>query len=205
METNVTSDLMSDEEWAFHERFSLLIDAPGRRRPLSYYLVLYGIFWIARIGTQCRDLPEKFGKWSSFYRRCRRRRPARLWQQFMETLNESGLVPDVLQMVDRTVASALHQAAGAKCPGKLGSLECAHAVLHRSLRRPQLHLPYRREYQHELRVAVERAAQGDEAFHEALDKMVLAAEVLRREGFQRHLCTFRLCHIEGRRLHGTVT
>ena len=61
-----------------------------------------------------RDLPEEFGKWSSVYRQFRRWTLARLWEQILEALNESRIVPDALQMIDSTVVRAHHQAAGAK-------------------------------------------------------------------------------------------
>ena len=105
---------MSDEEWAFHERFILAARAPNGRKPLNHRLVLDGIFWIARTGSPWRDLPEEFGKWSSVYRQFRRWTLAGLWEQVMDALNEGGLVPDALQMIDSTVIRAHHQAAGAK-------------------------------------------------------------------------------------------
>ena len=105
---------MSDEEWAFHERFILAVRAPNGRKPANHRLVLDGIFWIARTGSPWRDLPEEFGKWSSVYRQFRRWTLAGLWEQIMEALNESRIVPDGLQMIDSTVIRAHHQAAGAK-------------------------------------------------------------------------------------------
>ena len=114
METSLARDLMSDEEWAFHERFILAIRAPNGRKPMNHRLVLDGIFWIARTGSPWRDLPEEFGIWSSVYRQFRRWTLAGLWEQTLEALNESGLVPYALQMIDSTVVRAHHQAAGAK-------------------------------------------------------------------------------------------
>ena len=114
METSLARDLMSDEEWAFHERFILAVRAPNGRKPKNHRLVLDGIFWIARTGSPWRDLPEEFGKWSSVYRQFRRWTLAGLWEQIMDALNESGLVPAALQMIDSTVVRAHHQAAGAK-------------------------------------------------------------------------------------------
>jgi transposase len=72
METSLARDLMSDEEWAFHERFILAVRAPNGRKPLNHRVVLDGILWIARTGSPWCDLPEEFGKWSSFYRQLRR-------------------------------------------------------------------------------------------------------------------------------------
>ena len=114
METSLARDLMSDEEWAFHERFILAVRAPNGRKPMSHRLVLDGIFWIARTGSPWRDLPDEFGKWSSVYRQFRRWTLAGLWERMLEALNASGLAPDALQMIDSTVVRAHHQAAGAK-------------------------------------------------------------------------------------------
>ncbi|WP_193142868.1 IS5 family transposase [Meridianimarinicoccus sp. MJW13] len=114
METSLARDLMSDEEWAFFEPFILAARAPNGRKPTNHRLVLDGIFWIARTGAPWRDLPEEFGKWSSLYRQFRRWTLAGLWEEIMEALNESGIVPDALQMIDSTVVRAHHQAAGAK-------------------------------------------------------------------------------------------
>ncbi len=105
---------MSDEEWAFFERFILTVRAPNGRKPTNHRLVLDGIFWIARTGAPWRDLPEEFGKWSSVYRQFRRWTLVGLWEQIMDVLNESGAVPHALQMIDSTVVRAHHQAAGAK-------------------------------------------------------------------------------------------
>ena len=105
---------MSDEEWAFFERFIRTVRAPNGRKPTNHRLVLDGIFWIARTGSPWRDLPEEFGKWSSVYRQFRRWTLAGLWEQIMDALIESGAVPHALQMIDSTVVRAHHQAAGAK-------------------------------------------------------------------------------------------
>lgn len=105
---------MSNEEWAFHERFILAVRAPNGRKPTDHRLVLDGIFWIARTGSPWRDLPAEFGKSSSVYRQLRRWTLAGSWEQILEALNESRIVPDALQMIDSTVVRAHHQAAGAK-------------------------------------------------------------------------------------------
>ena len=105
---------MSDEEWAFFERFIFAVRAPNGRKPTNHRLVLDGLFWIARTGAPWRALPVEFGKWSSVYRQFRRWTLAGLWEDIMEALNQSGSVPSALQMIDSTVIRAHHQAAGAK-------------------------------------------------------------------------------------------
>ena len=84
METSVARDLMSNDEWAFFERFILAVRSPNGRKPTNHRLVLDGIFWIARTGSPWRDLPEEFGKWSSVYRQFRRWTLAGLWEQILE-------------------------------------------------------------------------------------------------------------------------
>lgn len=107
-------NLMSDAEWAFFEEFIIAIRGRGGRPGNNHRLVLDGIFWIARTGAPWRDLPEEFGKWSSVYRQFRRWTLAGLWQLILEVLNESGAVPDGVQMIDSTIIRAHHHAAGAK-------------------------------------------------------------------------------------------
>ncbi len=114
MEASLARNLMPDEEWAFFERFILSVRAPNGRRPTNHRLVLDGVFWIARTGAPWRDLPDEFGKWSSVYRQFRRWTLTGLWEKILETLTESRIVPDALQMVDSTVVRAHHHAAGAK-------------------------------------------------------------------------------------------
>lgn len=117
---------MSDDEWAFFERFILAVRASNGRKPSNHRLVLDGIFWIARTGTPWRDLPAEFGKWSSVYRQFRRWTLAGLWEEIMNVLNQSGAVPSALQMIDIEPVNAIgsseparvirahHPAAGAK-------------------------------------------------------------------------------------------
>lgn len=130
MEISLARDLMSDEEWAFHERFLQTVRARNGRKPTNHRLVLDGIFWIARTGSPWRDLPEEFGKWSSVYRQFRRWTLAGLWETILEALNESRIVPDALQMIDSTVVRAHHQAAGAK-GGLRDRVSAARAVASR--------------------------------------------------------------------------
>ena len=106
--------LMEDAEWGFFEPFLMAVRGQGGRPALNHRLVLDGIFWIARTGAAWRDLPEEFGKWSSVYRQFRRWTLSGLWELVLDALNDSGAVPDGVQMIDSTVIRAHHLAAGAK-------------------------------------------------------------------------------------------
>ena len=106
--------LMSDEDWAFFEPF-VTVRGPGSGRPpRDHRRVLDGIFWIARTGSQWRDLPEVFGKWSSVYRQFRRWTLAGLWDVLLEALNDIRDIGESVQMIDSTIIRAHHCAAGAK-------------------------------------------------------------------------------------------
>ena len=76
--------------------------------------MLDGIFWIARTGSQWRDLPEFFGKWLSVYRQFRRWTLAGLWDVLLEELNDIKDIGETVQMIDSTIIRAHHCAAGAK-------------------------------------------------------------------------------------------
>lgn len=105
---------MADTEWAFFEPFLAGIRGHGGRPATNHRLILDAVFWIARTGSPWRDLPEEFGKWSSVYRQFRRWTLAGLWELTLDALNDSGAMPDQVQMVDSTVIRAHHLAAGAK-------------------------------------------------------------------------------------------
>ena len=106
--------LMEDAEWAFFEPFLISVRGRGGRRASDHRRILDAVFWIARTGSPWRDLPEEFGKWSSVYRQFRRWTLAGLWDMILEALNESGAMPEQVQMIDSTVIRAHHLAAGEK-------------------------------------------------------------------------------------------
>jgi transposase len=105
---------MDDPEWAFFEPFLIAIRGRGGRPASDHRRILDAVFWIARTGSPWRDLPEEFGKWSSVYRQFRRWTLSGLWEMILDALNESGIKPDQVQMIDSTVIRAHHLAAGAK-------------------------------------------------------------------------------------------
>ena len=51
METSLARDLMSDEEWAFHERFILAVRAPNGRKPMNH-----------RLGGRLRERAKSYAK-----------------------------------------------------------------------------------------------------------------------------------------------
>ena len=106
-------NLISDDEWAFFERFIHAVRHPNGRKPANHRPVPDGIFWIARTRAPWRDLPDGFGKWSSGGHQFRRRTLAGLREDILYALNHAGVAPDKLQLVDSTVIRAHHHATGA--------------------------------------------------------------------------------------------
>ena len=78
---------LSDEEWAVLEPL-LPPQRSGRAgnpyRP--HRTVLNGMFWILRSGAPWRDLPERYGPWTTVYDRFRRWRNAGVFQNMLNAL-----------------------------------------------------------------------------------------------------------------------
>ncbi|MBM7067620.1 transposase [Actibacterium sp. 188UL27-1] len=103
-------DLASDEGRALFERFSLTIRAQNRRKPIT--IVLFLMEFPGLRGRAPSGVPEEFGKRSSVYRQFRRWTLAGLWEEIMDAMNQSGAMPDDLQMIDSTVIRARHPLLG---------------------------------------------------------------------------------------------
>jgi transposase len=77
-----------------------------------------GMLWIARTGAPWRDLPERYGKWSSVSSRFYRWRQAGVWDHILAELEReadaAGCLDWELHFVDSTVVRAHQHAAGAK-------------------------------------------------------------------------------------------
>ena len=102
---------MTDEEWAYFERF--LIRRVGRR-PRDHRRVLDAIFWLMRTGAPWRDLPGEFGDWNAVSRQFRRWSASGVWDEMLQAVADSGGDADLLQMIDSTTIRAHRCAAGQK-------------------------------------------------------------------------------------------
>ncbi len=59
--------------------------ATGRPRH-DHRVILSGILWVERTDASWREMPEKFGKWETAYRRYRLWLDQGLWQRITEAL-----------------------------------------------------------------------------------------------------------------------
>ncbi len=90
----------------------------GGRPAVDHRRTLNGMLWIDRTGAPWRDLPDRYGPWSTvatrFYRWCK----TGLWDQILATLQgEADAKGDLdweTHYVDGTIVRAHQHAAGAK-------------------------------------------------------------------------------------------
>lgn len=113
MSTNRRRYEVSDEEW---ERVKDLLPPehmgkPGRPSG-DNRIALNGMLWIARSGAPWRDLPERYGSWSTLYDKFAR------WSDlcvFEKIFNILGIDADIQDLsIDSTSIKVHQHAAGAK-------------------------------------------------------------------------------------------
>jgi transposase len=76
------------------------------------------MFWVLRTGAPWRDLPERYGPWTTVYDRFCRWRDDGTWQRILDTLQAQarkvGRIDFEFAALDGTVVRARQSAAGAK-------------------------------------------------------------------------------------------
>lgn len=109
---------LTDKQW---QRLQPLLppEKPKTGRPnLSHRPIINGILWLLRTGAPWRDIPERYGIWSTISSRFYRWRQAglwaRLWAALQEEADQHEQLDWELQSVDASVTRAHQHAAGAK-------------------------------------------------------------------------------------------
>jgi len=89
--------------------------------------VLNGIFWVLRSGSPWRDLPERYGPYTTCYNRFRRWTKAGVWDRIMDAITDAygGDVP----MIDGTSVRVHHAAATLKKAIQIDVSDEARVVL----------------------------------------------------------------------------
>src|SRR5246127_4067251 len=108
---------LTEVEWRILRVLLPVERKPGRRGrgrpPADNRNIINGILWRLRTGAPWRDVPEKYGKWNSVYRRFRRWSACGVWESvaiaLAETMAESGHYE-----IDSTTVGALFAAGGGK-------------------------------------------------------------------------------------------
>lgn len=101
------SDL-TDFEWSVIEPV-LPKGKPGPRRK-DDRRVLNGIFWVLRAGAPWRDLPERYGPYTTAYNRFDRWRKAGVWDRLMDAVTKAH--DGRVQMIDSSIVRVHQPASG---------------------------------------------------------------------------------------------
>ena len=124
---------ISDEDYARIE--PLLSGKPGDpgRNAKDNRTFINAVLWIARTGAPWQDLPERYGKHNTVYKRFQRWAKKGRWQAIFEALQE----PDLEWiMLDTTVVRAHQHAAGQKKAPTKTKPSDAHAAASRARSTP---------------------------------------------------------------------
>jgi len=105
---------LTDFEWRVIE--PLLTMKPRGVPRVDDRRVLNGIFWILRSGSPWRDLPERYGPYTTVYNRFNRWRKAGIWDKLMDAVIKAH--DGKVQMIDSSVVRVHQQAAAQKADWK---------------------------------------------------------------------------------------
>ncbi len=101
---------LTDLEWSVIEPL-LPMDRRGPK-PKNNRRILNGIFWVLRAGAPWRDMPERYGPYTTAYNRFNRWRKAGIWNRLMDAIvaAHGGKV----QMINSSIVRVHQHASGVK-------------------------------------------------------------------------------------------
>lgn len=117
---------LTDKEWALID--PLLPRSLRGARRVDDRRVLNGIFYVLRAGCPWRDLPERYGPYTTCYNRYNRWARRGVWKAVFDRLALRSR--DSLHLIDSTIVKAHRAATGAK-GGNWRKLSDAHAAVGR--------------------------------------------------------------------------
>ena len=101
---------LSDAEWSVIA--PLLPNKPRGVPRVDDRRVLNGIFYILRTGAPWRDVPDRYGPYTTVYNRYNRWAKAGVFLRIFEALSAQS--PDSLHLIDSSIVRAHQHAAGGK-------------------------------------------------------------------------------------------
>ena len=104
---------LDDKEWGLIEPL-LPTGLRGARRTDDRW-ILNGIFYVLRAGCPWRDLPERYGPYTTCYNRYNRWSKRGIWKTIFDKLAQRS--KNSLHMIDSTIVRAYRAATGAKGGG----------------------------------------------------------------------------------------
>ncbi|MCE3249753.1 MAG: putative transposase [Geminicoccaceae bacterium] len=116
---------LSERDWRRLEPLlPVTRSARGGRPPKDRRRTVDGILWVLRTGAPWRDLPERYGPWSSAASTFYRWRIKGVWERVLAELQREadarGRLDWTLHAVDSTTVRAHQHAAGARRAGAIG-------------------------------------------------------------------------------------
>ena len=106
---------LSDAEWSLIA--PLLPEAGRGAARVDDRRVVNGIFFVLRTGSPWRDLPERYGPYTTVYNRFNRWAKKGVWVAVFEQL--AARSPQSMQFIDSTIVRAHQHAAGGKKGARL--------------------------------------------------------------------------------------
>ena len=101
---------LTDFEWSVIEPL-VPMDRRGPK-PQNNRQILNGMFYILRTGSPWRDLPERYGPYTTVYNRFNRWRKAGIWDRFMDAIVKAH--DGEVQMIDSSIVRVHLHASGVK-------------------------------------------------------------------------------------------
>lgn len=92
---------------------------PKTGRPgMDHRQMMNGILWVLRTGAPWRDVPKRYGKWTTIYSRFQRWRKQGVWNRILAELqtikSREKQIDWEIHLIDGSVVRAHQHAAGAK-------------------------------------------------------------------------------------------
>lgn len=104
---------LTDAEWDKIKHHFPQRTAGTRGRPYhDIRTIVNGVFWVARSGAPWRDLPERYGKWNSVYKRFAQWQEKGVFEEIFKQLGEDVDLQDI--SIDSTSCKVHQHGAGAK-------------------------------------------------------------------------------------------
>ena len=112
------SPISSGRGWRRCSRHNGRRGSTGGKPCVDHRRVINGLLWLDRTGAPWRDIPARYGPWSTIASRFYRWRAQGRWQRILDTLQQDADAQGTLDWethyVDGTVIRAHQHAAGAK-------------------------------------------------------------------------------------------
>ena len=120
---------LSDDEWALLEP---LMPKARKSARADDRKIMNAIFYVLRTGVPWRDLPERYGPYTTAYNRFNRWSRRGIWKRIFDTLASKSR--DSLYLIDSTIVKAHRAASGAKGGAKSGDRHQPRRSLHENPR-----------------------------------------------------------------------